>query len=394
MAVNYQVRVYNTDGELQAVISNYRNLTIEHRTNLPSTCTIIMYARDPAIQFFTLDALIEVRRTYPEAGIDWYTEFIGFHRTPQLQVTPEDALIFTSYSRSLLDLVRRRSIRYYADTDGSAKGPGPADDVIKDYVRENCGSLATVANNRVNDGIFPGFTIAANLSQAPTFEGADAWRNLLEAITDIGEPNNVDFDVVWLGGGNFEFRTYYPHLGTDRRVGTPNSFTFAIARGNVSNPSTTVSRTDEVTSALVLGPGEGPLRDTTLINSPAALHSPFNFIEAEYNGSGEDREAALNAAGNKLLYEKRAIKQVTLEPIQHALSAYHKHYFLGDLVTAVFVTLPSNIMPNTADVKIRAITLTIATSVEQITIELEEFVEAFNYVPSASSRRQRGPGRP
>jgi hypothetical protein len=372
MAVSYQVRLYDSAGNLQMVLDRFRACTIEHRTNTPSTLTLSLFDDPAVVQHFTLDCLVEVRRRESESGLDWYTEFIGFHRTPQHQITEADSRIFTSYSRGLLDLIKRRSIRYYADTDGSAKGPGPADDVIKDYVRENAGPLATTANNRVTDGIIPGLTIAANLSQAAIYEGADAWRNLLEAITDIGEHNRVDFDVVWLGAASFEFRTYWPQKGTDRRAGTPTAVVFGPAQGNLMNPSHTISRTDEITSVLVLGPGEGPLRDTTLVNAPPVIvaESPFNLIEQDQNASNEDREAALIAIGNQVLYEKRAIVNFTFEPIQTPYTAYQKHYFLGDIVTCTFG-------PIRADVKIRAVTVSLSENEERITLELEEETDNF-----------------
>jgi hypothetical protein len=367
MPVNYQVVVYDTAGVQQALITQFRSLQIEHRTNIPSTCTIGMYGQDPNIQYFGLDSLIEVRRTYPEAQLDWYTEFIGFHRTPQHQITLGDSRIFTSYSRGLLDLIRRRSVRYYADTDGSAKGPAPADDVIKQYVNENAGPLATTANRRVTDGVIPGLSIAPMLGQAAIYEGAHAWKNLLEACKDIGEPHNVDYDVAWLGGTNFEFRTYFPFQGTDRRAGTPNAAIFAVEFGNLSNPSHTVSRTDEITSCLVLGPGEGPLRDTTLVLAPPAVvnGSPWNLIEQDQNASSEDRLAALIAVGNEVLYEKRAALSFTFDPLQTPRSAYHKHYFLGDIVTC-------QVAGFRADVKIEAVNINLGEREENITFELKE----------------------
>lgn len=369
MPATYQVRVYSTAGILQAVFDDFFALTIEHRVNYASTMTLSMYELRDAVQYFTLDAIIEVRRRVTEADLDWYTEYVGFHRTPQRQLTPGSQRIFTSYSRGLLDLINRRTVRYYADTDGSAKGPAPADDVIKDYVRENAGSLATIANHRVTDGRTQGLSVATNRSLAPNYEGAHAWDNLLTVIRDIGEPNHVDFDVAWLGGTQSEFRTHYPFLGTDRRYGIgAEQVVFSPGLGNMINPSYTQSRTDEISSVLVLGPGEGPLRDTTLRTSAYMAASPWNLIEQNQDASGEDRTNALNAIGDGVLHDKRPAVSFTFETIQTPQTTYGKHYKLGDLVTGRF----SNIE---AHVKVRAVTVNITVPVETVSLELEEYTD-------------------
>lgn len=371
MTVAYQVRIYDTSGTIQAVMgleNDVRSLVIEHRVNYVSTLTLGLYGLSSVVQYFIKDAIVVIMRRVPEANIDWYPEFVGFHRTPQKQITSANNRIFTSYCRSLLDLIRRSSIRYYADTVGSAKGPAAADNVIKAYVRENAGSLATVANGRVVAHVYTGLAVAADTSAAASYEGAHAWENLLDAVRTIGEPAKVDFNVVWGGIGSpatFTFQTYYPQLGTDRRAGTAAPMIFAPNLANMVEPSHTIQTTEEVSSALVLGPGEGPLRDTTLRLSTHINDSPWNLIEQDINASGEDRTVALNAIGDELLYNKRPALSFSFRTLQTAQSAYGKHYFLGDLVTGTFDDV-------SADVKIRAVTLRLEGANEIIGLELEE----------------------
>lgn len=366
MPAAYQVRIYDRSGLLQAVFEDFRNLVIEHRVNYASTLTLSMYELHDAVQYFELDNLVEVRRQVSDAGLDWYTEYIGMHRTSQRQLTSEGQRIFTSYSRGLLDLINRRSIRYYADTDGSAKGPAPADDVIKDYVRENAGDYAVLSRGRVSYGVTTGLYIQTYASQASLYEGAHAWKNLLTAIREIGEANSIDFDVIWRGNRVWEFRTYYPFMGTDRRTGG-DRVVFSPEMGNVTNISHTRSRTDEVTSVLVLGPGEGPRRDVTLREDSVRIgESLYNRIEQDQDASQEDRAAALNAIGDGVLYDKRPVVSFTCDIIQTPQSTYYRHYRLGDIVTGQLSGIVAN-------VKIRAVTVNVTASSESVRLELEEY---------------------
>lgn len=371
---DYKIRIYSTAGVLQAELPlqyDARTINISHLVNYPSTATITAYGLASAIQYFTLDAIVEIQRKVEEAGLDWYTEFIGFHRSPQKQITTANNRIFTSYCRGLMDLIKRSQIRWYADTSGSAKGPAPADDIIKAYVRENAGILALASGGRVVDHVYSGLSVAVDSSQGPTIETAQAWQNLLAACRTVGESNQVDFDVLLSSFSplTFTFQTYYPQLGTDRRAGTAAPQIFTPLMGNMEDPSYTQQRTDEITSALVLGPGEGPLRDTTLRVSAHSTDSPWNLIEDDIDASQEDRAVALQDIGDKLLYDKRAFISFPFTALQTPQSTYAKHYFVGDLVTAAFDDV-------SADVKIRGVNINVSGPEETVGLELEEIPNA------------------
>lgn len=372
---SYQIRVYDTAGNLQAVSglqNDVRSVNIEHRVNTPSNLMLGLAANGDMANVLdnALDYIIEIRRNVPEAGLSWYTEYVGFHRTSQYQITTSDSEIFTSYSRGLLDLIKRRSVRYHADTDGSTKGPAPADDVMKQYVRENAGPLATIANGRLSDGVTPGLAVAADVSQAASFEGSFAYDNLLDTLQRISASHSVDFDVEWGGPASpidFTFVTYFPFRGTDRRVGTAEPAVFAPNLGNMSDIFHTHQRTDEATSVLVLGPGESVFRDTTLRVSPRVTDSPWNLSEYEHSASGEDRQAALEAIGDEQLYERGAKISVPFIPLQTRVSTYGRHYRLGDAVSV-------RVRNTLTHVKIKAVTLNLSERAESVGLELEEIV--------------------
>ena len=365
----YQIRLYDVSGNRLHVTERFRTAVVQHQVNLPSTLTLGLYELSPEAQFLenNLDAIIELRRWDATAQLNWYTEYVGFHRTNQLEWTTADNRIFTSYSRGLLDLIKRRSVRYFSDLNCGLPDPAPADDVIKALVLANAGSLALTTNGRATDGVTPGLSVQALTSLAPNYQGDHQGKNLLEAITDIGPPNKTDFDVIWGGPSSpttFEFRTYYPHRGTDRRASSALPTVLAPNFGNLSNPSYTRSRTDEVTSAVVYG----ALGDVTLATASDISETPWNVYEADVDARGEDRAQALTNRANQMLFDKRAVTSLKFDVIQTPSSFYGKHYFLGDLITVRF----SNV---SGDVKIKGVTLSIDPGRgEQITIEPEEWV--------------------
>jgi hypothetical protein len=368
---SYQLRIYSTAGQLLHVTDRFRSATVEHRVNTPSMLTLVDYELTPVAQYLqaNLDAIIELRRSAGEFGVAWYTEYVGLHRTNQIDWSAQDSRTFTSHSRGLLDLIRRRSIRYFSDIDCGLPDPTPADDVIKQLVRANAGSLATVVNGRTTNGVTAGLTIAASTGAGPDFQGNFQGKNLLESITTVGPPNKVDFSVEWGGpsaANTFVFQTYFPFKGTDRRASQPPPapMVFSPGRGNMANPSYTKSRTDEITSAVVYG----ALGDATIAVAAAATDSPWNTTEQDKDARGEDRAQALTNLATQMLFDKRAAINLKFDVIQTPSSAYGRDYVVGDVVTGSFSTVQ-------ADVKIRAATLTAeAGRGESLALEIEEYI--------------------
>lgn len=356
----YKVNLYNTSGVLQAVFTNFDNLDIEHNLRKPSNMRLDIDGADERIALFTTDAIIEVMRRDDDLGIPWYTEYVGFHRTSQYQLTEGQHDKFTSFSRSPLDLIRRRAILYFA---GYAKA-GPGDDVIKEIVLENAGAGATQPP-RLYPGVTLGLDVAVATSAGEDWNGERSWRNLLDVITEIGEATNVYFDVVWNGGQNFTFHTYYPRLGTDRTKGSAAPAVFSPALANMEAPSYTKSRTEEANVIIVLGQGQESDRETLLVQSTADVDSPWNYIEETHDARQQDDAADLLSEGQETLKELEAKESFTFKAIQTPQLAYGKHYFMGDSVTAAFKNIERNV--NITGIKIR-----VSAGREDIDVEFGE----------------------
>lgn len=361
----YRIHLYSNTGTLLAVFDNWRSLTMEKRLNSFSTHTLSMDARDPRAWLFELDGFVEVWRRAPEHNLDWYIEYSGFHRTPQYDISADGYEIFTSYGRSYEDLLKRSSLLWRAPYE---KGPAPGDDIIKEFVYENCGAGATIANGRTRDHVYPGFVVAPNDGLCATWQGQRSWKNLLEVVQEIALASDCDFAVT-RSGTTFTFNTYFPQYGVDRTESSgaiPRVFSTEF--GNVTGPTHVHSRTEEVTVVSVQGSGEGVLRNIRVVDSATATESPYNDIELARDARNEDTDEAMDAVGRAELERNGGGVNFTFNVLETPSSVYGRDYAVGDLVTAQMRIRDRNNVHHllTFDKKITEVSITVSEGQEQI----------------------------
>lgn len=350
MAARLQLRRYSTDGTLIDVLDSWRSLSLQLRLNDFSTHEIHL-DESRAELTWPKDSIIRVLRSDPAQNLDWYTEYEGFHRTPQHEITEGGNRLFTSYGRSLEDLLHRRYILYGGGTSYTYKGPLfngvfglPADNIMKAYVRENIGELAD-SSARIAPGRIPNWITTADVGQAPVWSGERAFKNLLDVIQEVGrslaDPRaGVDFRVALatLTPPTFVFTTGYPLIGQDLTTTVP-PLVFSDVNDNITNVSYTHSATEEITSVFAWGNGLGELRNVGQISNVTAVQeSPWNYIETVRNFSSMSSEDALRIAAQQLLNVLGAQESFKFTPRQTNLAVYGRDYHLGD---RVFVQLGS-----------------------------------------------------
>jgi len=325
----YQIRVYSpTTGGLEAIIDDFTSLEYHKKVNDVGYATLYFSLDTKKHDYFKLDSIIEVwRRPYAS---DWYLDYVGFHRTSSPQITEGNRRLFVSYSRSLLDLIKRRCILYKATTAYTLKGAA-GETVIKEFVRENAGPTATAPPRLYNGATF-GLSIETDSGRGSQWAGQRSYKNLLEVIQEVAAASIVDFDVVRTGTLSFEFRVYAPVLGTDRR----STIHFSPLLGNMGSPRYTKSRTDEINIIAVLGSEQGTYRKTYVTSSGAELDSPWNKCEGTYDARQETLLSGLITRAQEQLEALRAKDEFTFNVIQTGGTQYGVNYFLGDIVHASF----------------------------------------------------------
>lgn len=341
----YQVLVRDQLGSLVGVMDSWRTMSYEKRLNDWAPYTLSLAGDDDKLGWFELDGLVTVMRRDDDASLGWYPDYVGFHRTIQNEITEVGADIAVSYGRSLMDLIRRRKLSYYAGTTFSTKH-GPVETLIKEFVDENAGPGAAAAQRQSGSGPVPGLSIEADSGLGPIWSGSKAWEPLLPTIQELALYGSIDFDVVLnVPASAFMFQTYYPQRGLDRTVGNASGnppVILAPELGNLAHPLYADSRTEEVTAVLALGSGEGQFRLNRWRTSAAALDSPFNYIEENYDARNEDTADALIAAADMQLAKLGRKESLSFTVLQAGSATYGKDYDLGDKVTVRFKDIAVN----------------------------------------------------
>lgn len=304
----YEVRLYNNQGILQHVFDGWSSLNVERRLSNFSTHVFSISSTDSRTSSFIKDCFIEVRRR--NDVVDWYQEYIGFHRTGRYQLSSEGQLIFTSYGRSPEDLLRRRILAYFAPYLRS----GAADDVMKLLVQENATILA-INPPRMLYGAIPGMTVAPSQELGKYWEGERSKANLLDTLIEISEAADIDFKVDWIPPLTFLFSTF---------IGPSRPITFSPEFGNVADLDYTVSATEETNVAIIT------TVPPTVEETSAATN--LNRAEAIFNPKADATPEEIHTQAQAELVKGSAKEAVQLSPLQTVASVYGRDYFLGDVV--------------------------------------------------------------
>ncbi len=361
VAANYYVILKDQSGAQVAYFDHFIGLDIEKKANDVGSYSLVFADNgDSRFDLFQLDGQVEIYRGGPPGSIfnGYSLEFEGLHRKLVRKTDSSGLRTFISAGPSYEDMLARTNILYKSGTGyDSALGIGAdhravPEQVMKEYVRDNCTSVATdwTVVGRLSNGQLSNFTVAALYARDPIsdleWQGDRGFENLLTTLQEIAAYSGIDFRVVGDGPAAFRFQTY---LGKDRTARSLNQSTgnnsagnkpmiFSVENGNVADAEYTLDYTQEANVVAVLGKGDRTLRHVEVcIDYAAMTASPWNRREIARPGNTQDADDEtyqLIYLGNEILQENKAKEQFIFTPLQVETSMYGVHYFLADKVTA------------------------------------------------------------
>lgn len=331
MPVVWQIRLRAADGSLVAVLDDYESFSAEKRVNAPALYTLRMSGENAKVALFELDGQLEFWRRWPEYAIDWTKEVEAFHRNEDYIINADGSFTFQSQGLGYVDLLDRRIIANFTASAEASKAQR-AETVAKAFVLEQVGADADDAEG--NDGrVTTGLDIEAPGATGHSVYFARFSKNVLDVLQEIARIGGGDFDVVGTGDATFEFRWYDGQLGMDRSA----TVKFSLPLGNMARPVLAIHRSMEKNAIWVGGVGQKAGRMLRWRTDVGAIaDSTWNRHEFFTDARNTPSENGLFSKGDTLLDRYEARPMLTFDILQTPSCLYGKHYFLGDLVTALF----------------------------------------------------------
>jgi len=356
----YRLDVYDTSGDLQAVITDFRRLSYVKRVNAPGMVEFAIAGDHSLLDNMLLNWQIEVWRK-PSGG-SWGREITGLYRYLRWEYRNDNEAIIMC--PGLMSMLGWRIVAWTAAyADRSKFTSAKAETIANTLVKYNATADATVVNGREREGAITGLTVEADGAEGNTIDWYCAYDNVLESLQDLSLVGGGDFDLVKTSSTAWQYRWYTGQLGTDNS----SNVTFALERGNMGGPVFIDNRTHEKTACIVGGQGETSSR-TIEIRTGTNYNVTTNNVEMFTQATDITTQAGLQSRGDKALAEVEALKGFGFDVLQIPGCEYGDDYVLGDLVTAVN---PYN--KTTYTVKIKSVSVSVKNDGnEDINIEMSE----------------------
>jgi len=277
------------DGEELTTLSNVVKWDLVRVANDIGWWTVTLTADFPR-EFLRIDNIIEFWRQ--PSGASETLLMVGFLRYFEWKTDETGKTQLMIGGPDPIELLNRRIIQNFAETDPTTKGPDYADDMIKEFVDEQflttAVRLGDIYYSRSSGLPASHFSIAPDTSQG--FDGTSkqaSWRFVLPILQEIAEASwnqgtRIYFDLEYVGPAQLMFTTWADLRGIDRTIGTEIApIVFSQESGNLSKPSLRFDYTEEVNFCYGGGQGQGVDREVDPENDePRSQLSIWNRREA------------------------------------------------------------------------------------------------------------------
>lgn len=380
MPANYQVVVQNTTGVPVDTFDRFIDLSYARRFNtmgsliltIPDIITPGYINRDFRLLVYRS---VDDRPPYLDMDAFWLVRKITYN---------SDDRTWTIRADDPLSILKRRIVGYKEGTEYANKNSDVhigttfyADDLIKEFVRENLGSdtfvPVTGPSPDPDRDLSDYLVIDVDRTEGPAMEKDAAFQNILSVCQDIAKTSaqlgiNLYFDIIVRPDGSLFFKTWTSIRGSDRGASSASPLIF-YPDHNLEKLTLEWDYSEEISFIYAGGEDSGEYR---LIvrdgDSDRAAVSPWNrnekFLDLRDTGNISVMDDEIDAA----LYGGRGRLRIVGSPIEVSGTQYGVDYLYGDVVQAT-------VMGYSFDSTIDSVSVRVADSGEEISVQLSgEFI--------------------
>lgn len=347
MAEVWRVDIEDHNGDVVTTLRNFQYLSFETKIARRGNIRLQLHDNDPNNELILEDFIARVWYKNQSYGIDWVNVFNGILKTPTRVWYSNGNKLAIYYGSDSNELVDKANVMYPASDNTRAYKNGTASDVMEEYILENVGVNALVAQGRYVDHVNPITVVAPAIAVGPNWEGNMAHDVLIKVLQDIRaqsheQNDRVDFQVYYVGG--YQWEAHVGKIFTDRTINGLNPATGLNAAGNVpiilsplygnvKQYTESIQRVQESNVVLVLGQRVGEDRETFLASDAVSLaKSPIAQRESLGQTQNQDN---LQDEAQSLLNERVGRLKVLIEPKFTPAFALWRDLEPGDFFTVV-----------------------------------------------------------
>lgn len=365
---NYQIRVTNPQtgnvSLLLPLVESY-GLKFERAINKITSFALTLPYENRFDEIFRLDAIVDIFRSDPDGTMQNESTFLC-RTTEKMESDTDSRFIASGYHAN--HLLRRRYIDPEDDSvqpnGGYATKAGSGGDVIRAYIREQAGDLASSARQTLNLSVpVPtdlGNGIGANFR----------YENLWDEMIKLAEAADLEIEIRH--SGNRQFQCIIGSFGTDKSldgISTPpfNFTVFNPVLGNLKDPRLIVDYRDQKTVVRIQAAGARTNRTSLVLTSPNVNDSVYNRIEATTDSRGVDDTDPYTRYlnGLKFLVDNREQIEFKCEPLLSTGGAiYRTNFEFGDRVTVKWDNFEQTL-------RVASLTFTLTAKEEFLVLGLE-----------------------
>lgn len=331
--VYYDIRLIHPSGFYVGMIDRFLSCNYTLTLNDIGVLSLVLPGNvNPSL--FLPDSRIEVWRTigYGQPQLEGQTQFLVQTIKRSIDENRDKTIEVTAYS---LNHILKRRVVAYNSANAFAKMTDQADDMCKQIVRQNLGSLATDTTRSLATYL----SVQGDTSQLASITKDFSFKNVLDVLKEISDytwnaGTPIYFDIVAttppLG---MEFRVYVNARGSDRRASRGNNNPMiGYSSGSIGAYTITDDYNDEATYVYALGAQYGSTQATSVAEDLSRSNrSPYGRREIVINNGDAGTASLLTEAQAALVTNRpRKIFEGRLLSIPGCL--YGVHWGYGDIV--------------------------------------------------------------